>query len=80
MQNNIAIMIGRICSMHGKIRAKTSKFWLQNFNVGEGAVNVGVDGRKIPYFTIDNAHLMYKAHPKLFRHSFWCIDNAHDAN
>jgi hypothetical protein len=21
---------------------------------------------------------MYNAHPKLFRHSFWCIDNAHD--
>jgi hypothetical protein len=20
---------------------------------------------------------MYNAHPKLFRHSFWCIDNAH---
>jgi hypothetical protein len=20
-------------------------------------------------------HLMYNAHPKLFRHSFWCIDN-----
>jgi hypothetical protein len=28
----------------------------------------------LPYFSIDNAH------PKLFRHSFWCIDNAHDAN
>ena len=26
----------------------------------------------IPYFSIDNAH------PKLFRYSFWCIDNAHD--
>jgi len=26
------------------------------------------------YFSIDNAH------PKLFRHSFWCRDNAHDAN
>ena len=24
----------------------------------------------IPYFSIDNAHLMYNAHPKLFRHSF----------
>ena len=35
---------------------------------------------KIPYFSIDNAHLMYNAHAKLFRHSFWCIDNAHDAN
>ena len=32
---------------------------------------------KLPYFSIDNAHLMYNAHPKLFRHSFWCIDNAH---
>ena len=30
------------------------------------------------YFSIDNAHLMYNAHPKLFRHSFWSIDNAHD--
>ena len=29
-------------------------------------------------FSIDNAHLMYNAHPKLFRHSFWCIDKAHD--
>jgi hypothetical protein len=36
--------------------------------------------RKLLYFSIDNAHLMYNAHPKLFRHSFWCIDNAHDAN
>jgi hypothetical protein len=35
---------------------------------------------KIPYFSIDNAHLMYNANPKLFRHSFRCIDNAHDAN
>ena len=26
----------------------------------------------IPYFSIDNAH------PKPFRHSFWCIYNAHD--
>jgi hypothetical protein len=24
----------------------------------------------IPYFLVDNAHLMYNAHPKLFRHSF----------
>ena len=32
----------------------------------------------IPYFSIDNAYLMYNAHPKLFRHSFWCVDNAHD--
>jgi hypothetical protein len=30
----------------------------------------------IPYFSIDNAHLMYNAHPKPFWHSFWCIDNA----
>jgi hypothetical protein len=29
---------------------------------------------ELPYFSIDNAH------PKLFRHSFWCIDNAHDSN
>ena len=32
----------------------------------------------LPYFWIDNAHLMYNAHPKLLRHSFLCIDNAHD--
>ena len=32
----------------------------------------------ITYYSIYNAHLMYNAHPKLFRHSFWCIDNAHD--
>ena len=25
---------------------------------------------ELPYFSIDNAHLMYNAHPKLFRHSF----------
>jgi hypothetical protein len=24
----------------------------------------------VPYFSIDKAHLMYNAHPKLFRHSF----------
>jgi len=23
----------------------------------------------VPYFSIDNAHLMYNAHPKVFRHS-----------
>jgi hypothetical protein len=34
----------------------------------------------IPYFSIDNSHLMYNAHPKLFRRSFWCIDNPHNAN
>jgi hypothetical protein len=34
----------------------------------------------ITVFFIDNAHLMYNAHPRLFRHSFWCIDNAPDAN
>jgi hypothetical protein len=27
----------------------------------------------IPYFSIDNAHLMYNTHPKLFRHSFWYL-------
>ena len=26
--------------------------------------------KEIPYFSIDNAHLMYNAHPKLFRNSF----------
>jgi hypothetical protein len=36
--------------------------------------------RKVLYFSIENAHLMYNAQPKLFRHSFWCIDKAHDAN
>jgi hypothetical protein len=35
---------------------------------------------KIPYFLIDNTHLMYNVHSKLFQHSFWCIDNAHDAD
>jgi hypothetical protein len=35
---------------------------------------------QLPYFSINNAHLMYNARPKHFRHSFWCIDNAHDAN
>jgi hypothetical protein len=34
----------------------------------------------ILYFSIHNVHLMYNVHPKLFRHSFWYIDNAHDAN
>jgi hypothetical protein len=35
---------------------------------------------QLPYFSIDNAHLMYNTHSKLVRHSFWCTDNAHDAN
>ena len=38
----------------------------------------GISPTSVSYFSIDNAHLMYNAHPKLFRHSFWCIDNAHD--
>jgi hypothetical protein len=32
------------------------------------------------YFSIDNAHLMHNAHPKLFRHFLLCIYNARDAN
>jgi hypothetical protein len=39
-----------------------------------------IDSVNIPYFSIDNAHLMYNAHPKFFRNFFWCVDNAHDAN
>jgi hypothetical protein len=35
---------------------------------------------QLPVFSIDNAHLIYNAHPKHFRHSFWCVDNAHGAN
>ena len=44
---------------------------------------------KLPYFSIDNAHLMYNAHPKFFdipfdvqitRMMYFSIDNAHDAN
>jgi hypothetical protein len=27
-------------------------------------------GKQVPYFSIDNGHLMYNAHPKRFRHSF----------
>jgi hypothetical protein len=41
------MMIGRICSMHGNIKNKTLKFWLQNFNVRGKAVNLGIDGRVI---------------------------------
>jgi hypothetical protein len=41
--------------------------------------NVNFNINLTPYFSIDNAHLIYNAHPKHFRHSFWCIDNAHDA-
>jgi hypothetical protein len=29
-----------------------------------------------PYFSIDNVHLIYNAHPNFFRHSFCCIDKA----
>jgi hypothetical protein len=34
-------------------------------------------GTLLPYFSKDNAHLMYNTHPKHFRYSFWCINNAH---
>ena len=40
--------------------------------------NVMVNSEELPYFSIGNAHLRYNAHPKLFRNSFWCTDNAHD--
>ena len=39
---------------------------------------VSLNSSVITVFSIDNAHLMYNAHPKLFRHSFWCIYNSHD--
>jgi hypothetical protein len=48
--------------------------------INEDGVRKSKKNNLIPYFSIDNAHLMYNAHPKLFRHSFLCIDNEHDAN
>ena len=40
--------------------------------IGKEQLNIVayVDGIVLPYFSIDNAHLMYNAHTKLFRHSF----------
>jgi predicted RNA-binding protein associated with RNAse of E/G family len=47
MQNNTIIMIGGVCSMHWKIKNKSLKFCLLNFNVREYAVKVGVDERSL---------------------------------
>jgi hypothetical protein len=37
---------------------------------------------EVPYFSVDNAHLLYYAHFHLFGilFFFFCIDNAHGAN
>ena len=51
---------------------------LYAFMACTGTILLFFTARHLPYFSIDNAHLMYNAHPKLFRHYFWCIDNAHD--
>jgi hypothetical protein len=41
-------MIGRVCSMHEKIKKnKTLRFWFQNCNAREKAVNVRADGKVI---------------------------------
>jgi hypothetical protein len=46
-----------------------------------GKININQRRREnIPYFSTDNMHVVYNAHPKLIRHSFRCIDKSHDAN
>jgi hypothetical protein len=35
-----------------------------------GVNNESQLSKELPYFSIDNAHLIYNVHPKLFRHSF----------
>ena len=69
---------------HRKMSAVTSRpqqrlcMYVPNFNVEKHLYIVGGENTQgnesssvhIPYFSIDNAHLMYNAHPKLFRHSF----------
>jgi hypothetical protein len=57
----------------------TNKKWAAEFKRGQFLLEK-LTVHYIPYCSIDNAHLMYNAHSKLFRHSFRCIDNAHDAN
>ena len=35
-----------------------------------GMLHTKISNHNIPYLSIDNAHLMYNVHPKLFQHSF----------
>ena len=42
----------------------------QLFSVKFRIIFLYSSARLLPYFSIDNADLMYNAHPKLFRHSF----------
>jgi len=62
LEGNQALLLIRVCMVSrtwtlSKIE-KTLGFKIYSFRF------------YIPYFSIDNAHLMYNAHPKLFRHSF----------
>jgi hypothetical protein len=64
------IVLRYITTSDLKLYSKTGKDQVKMFIILQIAITV---------FLIDNAHLMYNAYPKLFRHSFWCLDNAHDA-
>jgi hypothetical protein len=61
----------------------STREWPQSYAVDRKATRAGGKVKLdilITVFFIDNANLMYNAHPNFFGQSFWCIDNAHDAN
>jgi len=41
------------------------------FSFAPTSTACSMDGKFVPYFSIDNAHLMYNAHPKLFTLYFY---------
>jgi hypothetical protein len=47
------------------------------FVCGSDSSELYLQEMQVPYFSGDNAHLMYNAHRKLFRHPLRCIDTAH---
>jgi hypothetical protein len=65
------IMIGQVDGSRRQGRPRLR--WIDSIkeNTGFGLYMVGnLNKTKITVFSVDNAHLRYNVHPRLFRHSF----------
>ena len=57
--------VSSTCAYCQEVRIVLYSLWYHDTETSEWS-----EITKIPYFSTDNAHVMYNAHPKLSRHSF----------
>jgi hypothetical protein len=62
--------MGRVAGVEVMIRTRTILMTKPEKKKPKVATGGKMILKYIPYFSIDNARLMYNAHPKLFGHSF----------